>query len=121
MAEKTEEVIRLAKQLGRAIANHPRLKGFFAARDAVQADIEARKIMQEFQEQVEKIRRLEIEQKPIEVADKRELERRQQALASNEKMKQLTKAQVEHAELMRQMNDAIFGEIAAAEKARGKP
>jgi len=118
MAEKMEEITRLARELGKVIAVNPRLEALLAARDAVQADPEARKTMQEYQEQVEKIRRLGAEQKPVEVADKHELARREQAIASNEKVKQLTKAQVDYSDLMRQMNDAIFSEIAAAEKAR---
>jgi cell fate (sporulation/competence/biofilm development) regulator YlbF (YheA/YmcA/DUF963 family) len=116
-----DEIVDRSKKLGKAIAAHPRFKALLTARDAVRADAEATGIMKQFQEQLDKVHRLEIEQKPIEVADKQELAKCQQALVSNEKLKALQKAQVDHADLMRQMNDAIFSQLAEFEKAQAKP
>ena len=115
-----EEIIKRAKELGKAISRHPRFAALMASRDAVQGDAEAKKVLEQYQEQVEKMPKLADEGKPVEVEDKHELARREQVLVSNETMKQFTKAQADYSELMQKMNDAIFSEIAEKEKPQEK-
>ena len=65
-----EELLSLAARLGREIGAHPRTQAFTDAAKAVAEDRDAQRVLADYQKQVEHIRRLEAEQKPIEVADK---------------------------------------------------
>lgn len=53
---------------------------------------------------------------PVEVAEKREFEDRRAKVASNETVKAFMRAQADYAELMRGMNDAIYGELGLPEE-----
>jgi uncharacterized tellurite resistance protein B-like protein len=50
-------------------------------------------------------------QEPVEVEEKRELERLHQAVVANETVKAFMRAQADYAELMKRMNDAIYGQL----------
>lgn len=111
-----EQLIEKAEELGGALAEHPRFKALIAARDAVTADEASRKLMAEYETQIQKIQDLTLANKPIEVDDKRKLADLEKRVAADEEIKELTKAQMQFSELMNRMNRAIFSKISPQEE-----
>ena len=110
-----EDIISHARELGKKIAAHPRCSDFMNATREVAADTEAQRILKEYQEQVTNIRRLEVEQKPIEVEDKHKLADCEAAVAGNELLKTMMKHQADYVEMMTRINNAIDEAVQQAE------
>ena len=102
-----EEILRMARELGRAIAAHRFYRTLREAEAAVAVDEEAKRLAEEFNRQQEKILRLSEERKPIEPEDKRRLADLQQQVAGNELLKRLQAAQVDFRHLMDGVDEAI--------------
>jgi cell fate (sporulation/competence/biofilm development) regulator YlbF (YheA/YmcA/DUF963 family) len=107
-----EVLVRQAQALGEALAKHPVVQAHHAAQRAVRADDAAQKLLQEYQQQINRMHQLEAEQKPIEVADKQKLKTLERDMAGQESLKQLMRTQVDYVALMSQINSAIDGPLA---------
>jgi hypothetical protein len=88
-----QELMDKAGALGQAIAAHPRMREYNAARD--------------YAKQAERIRELERNQKPVEVADKQKLAEIEGRMAGNDAFKRLMRCQADYVELMNQVNRAM--------------
>lgn len=117
-----EKVLELAKKLGREIRRHERYTLLRAAEEKVLDDLETKKIQDDLEKQLTRIRDLETEMKPIEVEDKRELARLQEAARSHPGLQELLKVQADYFEMMNNVNNAILMELApeAPERDAGK-
>ena len=104
-----EEILELAEKLGGLIRNDTRFRALMEAEKKVLADAEAKKLLEDFQAQSQKIMELERRMQPVEVEDKRRLRELHEKVASHPVIKELTKARVEYAELMNRVNRALFG------------
>ena len=104
---KMEDIIAEARAFGKKIAQHPRSVSFMSAAKAVAEDKEAQRILQAFQEQVQRVQELEASGKPIEVSDKHKLTDLQSQVASNDNLKTMMKHQADYLELMHHINRAI--------------
>lgn len=102
-----DDIIADARNLGKKIAAHPRTTAFAKAARDVAEDREAQAILKNFQEQVNRIRDLEANGKPIEVEDKRKLSDCEAAVAGHPKLKAMMKAQADYLEMMHRVNSAI--------------
>jgi cell fate (sporulation/competence/biofilm development) regulator YlbF (YheA/YmcA/DUF963 family) len=114
-----QELLDRARALGEAIANHPHVQAFTAAREEVEKDAEAQQVLKAYEEQARHIRRLEAKRKPIEVADKRKLAECEQRMASNDALKKLMRRQADYVALMNQVNRAMETPLAANRKPGG--
>ena len=108
MAQPTERITTQASELGKLIAASPAGKALQAARRDLEADEQARKLFQDYQQQLEKIAQLERLGKPIEPEDKRTLADLQQKVASDSTLKLWMKTQADFSELMRKVNQALI-------------
>jgi cell fate (sporulation/competence/biofilm development) regulator YlbF (YheA/YmcA/DUF963 family) len=106
-----DHLIKKADELGRSIAASERFKSLRTAEDAVGEDEATRKVLEAANAQRDRLARLEAEQKPIEPADKREMERLNQAVHGNEKLQALAKAQADYLEMMNKVNEAIRAKL----------
>lgn len=106
-----ERLIELAQQLGRRIADHERTTLLKQAQKDVNDDPDAVKIIQDYQQQADKIHRLEHEHKPIEVDDKHKLTDLETQISTHPKLAQLTKRQVDFVEMMQKVKAAIDNQI----------
>ncbi|MBN1436689.1 MAG: YlbF family regulator [Sedimentisphaerales bacterium] len=106
-----DKLIELSRRLGRQIAAHERTVLMQNAQKALQEDPDARKLVEDFQKQAEKIHKLEQENKPIEVADKHQLEAYENQMSSNDKVREFSRRQADYVEMMRKIWDAIHNEI----------
>jgi cell fate (sporulation/competence/biofilm development) regulator YlbF (YheA/YmcA/DUF963 family) len=108
-------IIEMARRLGKAIADSPQAAALKAARDEMDKDAEAPRLLNDYQAQADKMLALERDNKPVEVEDKRKLRDLQEKLAGSPAFKKYTAAQVDYVDLMRKVNNAIRGELGEAE------
>ena len=102
-----QQLINQAKSLGQAIAAHPSVQAFLKARDAVLKDTDAQRLMTDYQRHTDKMGQLEMENKPIEVADKHKLRELETGMASNPALKELMRSQADYTYLMTRINQAM--------------
>jgi len=114
--EGFDKVTEQAKRLGELIRTHPRYVTLRAGDEAVRADKTATDALEAYNKAATEIARREAATEPVEVAEKRELQRLHNAVAANETIKAFTLAQADYAELMRRMNDTIFRAISQGEQ-----
>jgi cell fate (sporulation/competence/biofilm development) regulator YlbF (YheA/YmcA/DUF963 family) len=115
MNDNFDDVLRLAGQLGEAIRKHPRYIKLREADDRVRADKAATEALDAYNKAVAELGRKERMGQPIEVDDKRRLQRLQGVVAANETVKAFMRTHADYAELMKRMNDAILSAIGAEE------
>lgn len=106
-----KELIQKAEALGAALAGHPAVRAYAEAQAGVKTDQSAQQLLRDYHTQLEKIRVLESEQKPIEVADKHRLRELEQQMAGHEALKKLMRSQADYISLMSQVNRAIDGPV----------
>lgn len=109
----THDLVRRARELGEALAQHPAIRQFQQARQAVQADPAAQDLLKQYMQQAGRIRQLQAGGKPIEVADKHKLRDLEHAMASNDALKQMTRWQTEYLALMNQVQSAMEAPLLA--------
>lgn len=105
------DVLVLAERLGKELAQDERTQRLNAAQKALEADEEAKGLLGEYQKQAQKISELERDGKPIEVADKRALAAAEEKISLNEKLKALTRGQMEFVDMMRKVKETIDGQL----------
>jgi cell fate (sporulation/competence/biofilm development) regulator YlbF (YheA/YmcA/DUF963 family) len=108
------ELVQEARVLGERLAQNPRVQSYFAAQRALQQDAAAQELLQEYSAHGDHLRELETEQKPIEVTDKRKLQELENRVRSNERLKELMRAQADYVELMNRVNAAMSESLNAA-------
>jgi len=110
-----DETVKLAEQLGKAIAGSPQAARLQQARKAMEADKAAASLLKDFNAQADRIAQLEQQNKPIEVDDKRKLQDLHDKLVACQSFKQYQAAQVEYMDLMRQVSQAVRQPLADTE------
>jgi len=110
------DIVQQAQGLGKSIASSSQAALLRKARQALHADEQAMKTLQEFETHSHKMMELEQAGKPVEVDDKHRLEQLQAKLVGMESFKKFSAAQVEYVDLMRQVSDAIRKELSATEE-----
>jgi cell fate (sporulation/competence/biofilm development) regulator YlbF (YheA/YmcA/DUF963 family) len=103
-----EKLLELAATLGTEIRNHERYARLREAEQKVLDDPQAKEIQNQLSGQTRKVVELERSMRPIEVSDKRELARLQDAARSNPLIQGLIRAQADYFEMMNRINDAIL-------------
>ena len=115
--DELREVLDKARALGEALAAHPRMRDYTAARQAVAGDTNAQDLLKSYSEQAEHIRRLEATQQPVEVADKQKIAEIEKGMAANEALKRLMRSQADYIELMNRVNEAMEAPLAPTQQA----
>lgn len=111
-----DTIIELAARLGRSIQESSQAASLREARKELDQHKDVLDLLKEYQDQLEKVQKLEDENKPVEVSDKHRLQEIQGKLISNDVFKKYTAAQVEYVDLMRQVNTALHRQLAETEK-----
>lgn len=102
-----EDILELARKLGAALAQSPQASRLKIVRGELSKDTQLSRMLQDYQQQAQKIGQLEHENKPIEVDDKRRLQDLHDHLVSSDLFKRYTAAQVEYVDLMRRVNGEL--------------
>ena len=114
-----QDLLARAQTLGEALAAHPTIRAYYAAQRAARTDAQAQQMMRDYNAQLERVRQLEAELKPVEVADKQQLKSLEGEMAGNEALKVLMRTQADFVALMAQINGAIDGPL--SDLAAGEP
>ncbi|MCX5662655.1 MAG: YlbF family regulator [Planctomycetota bacterium] len=116
----TQDILDAAQKLGKLIASHDSAGKLEAAARKLQGDVEAQRILTDYNRHLEKVSEKEATGKPIEVADKQQLEKLQGAVVRNPILRDFQVAQMDYLDLMRRVDEAMAGgEPAAAAPAPG--
>ena len=94
-----EEILDLAARLGKAIHADPRAARLREARAALEANLEDRQLLADYERQQQLVRTREFENKPIEPEDKRKLADLHAKVVGSEVLKNLLIAQADYIEL----------------------
>lgn len=105
----TEEILRQARELGRLIATHETSDRLEETISRLHKDVEAERVLNDYNRIVAKLAQKEMEGQPIEVEEKRHLERLQRQVASNPLLRELQVAQMDYLDLMRRVDEAMTG------------
>jgi cell fate (sporulation/competence/biofilm development) regulator YlbF (YheA/YmcA/DUF963 family) len=108
-----EKIFELAKELGEALAAHPIGKKYHGAKEALDADEAAKKIIQEYEQMATRLGQKERQGQPIEPEDKRGLAALQGKISASDSVKKWMEAQVEYLNLLRQVNELVMKELPA--------
>ena len=106
-----EKLLELASTLGREIRSHERYARLREAEMKVLADPKAKEVQNQLSQQTRKVVELERSMRPVEVADKRELMRLQEAARAHPLIQELIRAQADYFEMMNRINDAILATL----------
>ena len=107
-----DEIVKLADQLGKRIAESERFVNLRQAENAVENDPEAGDLLKKADAHKARLASLEAARKPIEPEDKREMQRLTEAMTNNEKLHALLRAQADYIEMMSKVNEAIRSRLA---------
>jgi cell fate (sporulation/competence/biofilm development) regulator YlbF (YheA/YmcA/DUF963 family) len=115
----TQEIVKAAEELGKLIAGHPAAQRFELVAQKLQQDTAAQRVLTDFNRMADKIAQKEAAGQPIEVDDKRQLERLRGELIRNSLLQELQMAQMDYLDLMRQVDEVIGGREPGLDQ--GKP
>jgi len=105
----TPEIVQQARRLGEMIAEHDAAKKLDAAVAALEADIEAQRALTDLNRHMQLLDDKQQQGKPIEVEDKRKAETLRKAVIRSPVLRDLQVAQMDYADLMREVQSAIDG------------
>jgi len=105
----SQEVVQQARRLGEMIAEHDAAKKLDAAVAALEADVEAQRALTDLNRHSQRLDDKQREGKPIEVEDKRKAETLRKAVVRSPVLRDLQMAQMDYADLMREVQTAIDG------------
>lgn len=105
----TQEILDAATKLGKLIAEHDAAKRLESAAKQFNDNVDAQRLLTDYQRHVNAVGQKEASGQPIEVADKHKLEELQTKLSREPALGQLQMAQMDYLDLMRQVDAAIEG------------
>ena len=110
-----DQIVEIADRLGKALAGSPQAAALRAARDDLDTQPELKQALIDYQDHSGKVARLQEENKPIEVEDKRKRQDLEDKLLASDVFKRFTAAQVDYVDLMRKVNGALQKHLATTE------
>lgn len=105
----TQEILQAAEALGKLIATHDTAKKFEGSIQRLQADVEAQRSLNDYNRHMQKLGEKEAGGQPIEVEDKRQLDKLQNAVIRNPLLRDFQMAQMDYLDLMRRVDEAMAG------------
>jgi len=105
------QLLELARQLGRETARHERTSRLRQAQQDVEADPEAKQLIEAYQQQANRVRQLEAQQQPVEPEDKQKLAQIEEQISTNGPLSELTRRQVDFVEMMQKIKRTIDEEL----------
>ncbi|MCC7145164.1 MAG: YlbF family regulator [Phycisphaeraceae bacterium] len=109
----TAEILKAAGELGKMIAGHEITRRFEAVLGKLSGDQEAQRALNDLNRQIQKVAQKEESGQAVEVADKREVERLRSAVIKNPLLREFQMVQMDYADLMRQVDEAMSGQAQA--------
>ena len=109
------ELIKAAESLGKQLGDHPKVGRLEKAVKKLRKDTEAQRALNDLNRQLQAVAEKEMTGQPIEVEDKHKLQSLQTAVVHNLVLKEFQLAQMDYVDLVRKLDDAMYGKSAAAQ------
>jgi len=106
----TQEILNAARDLGKIIATHDAAKKFADSMQKLSADVEAQRMLNDLQRHMMKLQEKEQQGMPIEIDDKKTLDKLQAGVARNAVLRDFQLAQMGYLDLMNAVDRAMSGE-----------
>ena len=117
----TDQILDAARKLGEMIADHPAAKRLEQIATELGNDRDAQRLLADNQRLIETLVQKQQQGQPIEPAEKQKLDQLQSSLAMHPTLRSLQVAQMELADLMRRVDDAMEGQTPDAPGAGAAP
>src|SRR5580692_11659375 len=114
MPVDTQQLMDEATKLGQLAAQHPAVARYKQARETVDKDAEANRMLAELDRQIEMLTRQQQAGMPVTDAQQQQLETMQSRIVSNIKVKALNMAQVEFVDLLLKITQTVQRLLAEA-------
>ncbi|HWE96179.1 MAG TPA: YlbF family regulator [Tepidisphaeraceae bacterium] len=112
MPVDTTQIMDEATKLGLLVAQHPAVARYKQAREAVDKDPEATRMLADLDRQIENLTRQQQAGLPVTDAQQQQLEALQNRIVSQLKIKNLNLAQVDFVDLLRKVTQTIQRQLA---------
>jgi cell fate (sporulation/competence/biofilm development) regulator YlbF (YheA/YmcA/DUF963 family) len=106
----TEQILKAASDLGKLIQQHASTKRVAESGTKLQKDTEALRLINDLNRLMSKISEKEMTGKPIEPAEKQQLQTLQSTVARNATLREYQLAQMDYLDIMRAVDQAMSGE-----------
>jgi cell fate (sporulation/competence/biofilm development) regulator YlbF (YheA/YmcA/DUF963 family) len=113
----TEEVLALARELGKLVARHDASMRYEQVLKGLQEDTDAQRLLNDYNRQATTVGEKEAAGSPIEVQDKHKLAELQGKLIDHPLLRDLQLVQMDYLDLMRRVDEAISADGARPEQA----
>lgn len=110
----TQEIIAAATALGKLIATHDAAAQFELSVRKLEGDVEAQRVLNDYNRLMQKLAEKEAAGQPIEVDDKRQLEKLQAGIGRNATLRDFQMKQMDYLDLMRRVDEAMSGDTGAS-------
>lgn len=107
----TSEILNAARDLGKLIRTHDAAAKFEKTVEALQKDVEAQRVLSDYNRHLNSLAEKEAHGRAIEVEDKRKLEQLQQKVIMNPLLQKFQMAQMDYLDLMRKVDEAMTGDM----------
>ncbi len=109
-----EQLIQAAKELGEQLKDNPKVARLEAAVKKLKEDTDAQRALNDLNRHLNTVAQKEMSGQPIEVEDKRKLQELQNAVVHNLTLREFQLAQMDYVDLIRKLDEAIYGQSEAA-------
>ncbi len=110
-----DQIMKAAGELGELLGKHPKVGRLEAAISKLKEDVEAQRALNDLNRHLQTVAEKEMSGQPIEVADKRKLQELQTSVVHNLVLQEFQLAQMDYVDLVRRLDDAMYGRSAAAQ------
>ena len=107
----TQQLIDEAEKLGQLVSQHPAIARYKQAQQAMAEDADAKRMLADFDRQIETLGRQEQSGLAVTDAQRMQLEGLQTRIVSNPRIKALNAAQVEFVDLLRRITQTIQRQV----------
>ena len=106
----TDQILQKARELGELIAEHDASKKLADVLSQLEKDQDAQRALNDYNRHLQTLAEKQQEGKPIEVADKQQLETLQKQVVTNPILSRFQMAQMDYVDLMRKVDEAMGGQ-----------
>jgi len=106
----TEEILQKARELGELIASHDSAKKLEDVLQRLENDQDAQRALNDYNRHLQTLAEKQQQGKPIEVADKQQLETLQKGVVTNPVLRDFQMVQMDYVDLMRKVDEAMGGQ-----------
>jgi len=110
-----DQIMKAAGELGELLGEHPKVSRLEAAIGKLKEDVEAQRALNDLNRHLQTVAEKEMSGQPIEVAEKRKLQDLQTTVVHNLVLQEFQLAQMDYVDLVRKLDDAMYGRSAAAQ------